>query len=86
MSGLADFLGRSDNKFIPLDSGQRPRLNRYGQVRSWLSLDAQALNGPGRVRIEHIVIRAVIVNHIVLNADVGHVHRVVDIGNVLRHR
>ena len=36
-----------------------------------------------RTRAEHIVIRAVIINHIVLVGDVGHVHRVVDVGDVL---
>jgi hypothetical protein len=86
LSGFGDFLRSSNNKFVALHSCQRPRFSRYRQIRGWLSLDAQALNGSSRVRIQHVVIRAVIINYIILNGDVGHVHRVVDIGNILRWR
>src|SRR4029077_1287008 len=34
----------------------------------------------------NVNIRAVIIDHVVLNGDIGHVHRVIDVGNVLRRR
>jgi hypothetical protein len=63
---------------------ERAGLCGCGKISGGLPLDREPLNRPARVRTNHVVIRAVIINHIVLNGDVGHVHRVGDVGNVLR--
>src|SRR5438552_12971543 len=45
-----------------------------------------SLNRSARLCTDHVVIRAVIIDDIVLNGDVSHVHRVRDVRNVLRWR
>src|SRR5437660_8735063 len=76
----------SHEELVALHLGKRPRFNCCGQISGGLPLDGEPLNRPARVSVNHVVIRAVIINHIILHRDVGHVHGVGDVGNVLRRR
>ena len=71
------------HELVALHFGERPRFSSGRQISGSLPLDSEPLNRPARVLVNDVVIRAVIIDHIVLNVDVGHVHRVGDIGNVL---
>jgi predicted XRE-type DNA-binding protein len=51
-----------------------------------LSIDFEPLNRTSRARAQHVIVGTIIIDHVVLNADVGHVHRVVDVVDVLRPR
>jgi hypothetical protein len=81
-----ELLGSSDQQFVPLHFRQRSRLHCGRQIRRSLSLDRQPLDRTARVSIHNGVIRAVIVNDVVLNGDVRHVHRVGDVRNILHSR
>ena len=74
----------SYHELVALDFRERPGFSSGGQITRSLPLDSEPLNGPARVFVNDVVIRAVIIDHIVLNVDVGHVHRIRDVGNVLR--
>ncbi len=76
----------SHHELVTLHFGESSGFSRGGQISGSLPLDSESLDRPARVCADHVKIRAVIIDHIVLNGDVGHVHRVTDIGNVLRRR
>ena len=83
--GCLDELGRcSDHELVALHFGKRPGFSSAGQISGSLPLNSEPLNRPARVFVNDVVIRAVIIDHIVLNIDVRHVHGVRDVGNVLR--
>ena len=80
-------LGRSgDHQFVPLHFGERAGFGGCRKIGRRLPLDAEPLNRPVRVRAQHLVIRPIIVDHIVLNGDVRDVHRVINIGKILHSR
>jgi hypothetical protein len=79
--------GRSGHyQFVPLHFGEPTGFGGYRKIGRRLPLDAEPLNRPVRVRAQHLVIRPVIVNHIILNGDVRDVHRVINVGNILHSR
>ena len=55
-----------------------------GEVYIRVALNGQALNRPAGPLIDDIDVGAVIVNGAVVISDVGHVHRLVDVSDVLR--
>src|SRR6266496_1001988 len=81
---LGEFRRCSYHELVTLHFGESSGFSRGGQISDSLPLDSESLNRTARVCADHVIIRAVIIDHIVLNSDVGHVHRVTDIGNVLR--
>ena len=79
--------GRSGHyQFVPLHFGESAGFGGCRKIGRRLPLDAEPLNRPVRVRAQHLVIRPIIVDHIILNRDVGDVHRVIDVGDVLHSR
>src|SRR5205823_9573760 len=83
---LDQFIRCTHYELVALDLRERPGFSRGGQISRSLPLDRQPLNRPGRVRANDVVIRTVIIDHVVLNVDVGHVHRISDVRNILRRR
>jgi hypothetical protein len=80
-------LGRSGHhQFVPLHFGERAGFGGCRKIGRRLPLNVEPLNRPVRVRAQHLVIRPIIVDHIILNGDVRDVHRVIDIGDVLHWR
>ena len=80
---LRDFKRRRHHQFVTLHLRERSRFGSDGQIGSSLALNCEPLNRPARVRANDVVVRAIIIDHVVLNSDVGDVHRVTDVGNVL---
>jgi hypothetical protein len=79
--------GRSGHhQFVPLHFGERARFGGCRKIGRRLPLDAEPLNRPVGVRAQHLVIRPIIVDHIILNGDVRDVHRVINVGDVLHSR
>src|SRR5438094_807030 len=74
------------HELVALHFGERPGFSSGRQISGSLPLDSEPLNRPARVLVNDVVIRAVIIDHIVLNVDVGHVHCVRDVSDVLRWR
>ena len=85
-SCLVDLLGSRDHEFSALHFRQCSGPGSYRQISTWLPLDGEPLNWPARTGAQHIVIRAIVIHHIVLNRDVGHVHCVVNVSGILRPR
>lgn len=83
---LGQFVRCTHQKLVPLDLRERPAFGRRGKIGRSLALYREPLNRPARVTAHHVVIRAVIIDHIVLNVDVRHVHCVRDVSDVLRWR
>jgi hypothetical protein len=78
--------GSGHHESVALHFRQRSRPGRCRQINSRLALNSKPLNGSRRICVHHVVIWPVIVDHIVLNGDVRHVHRIIDIGDILRGR
>jgi hypothetical protein len=85
-SCLGKFIRCTHNEFVALHLRQRSGFSCGRQISRSLTLYSEPLNRPARVCAHNVNIRPVIIDHIVLNVDVGHVHRVSDVGDVLRWR
>ena len=81
------YLGwRANQELVALHLRECPGFQGSGWIRRRLSLDCKPLNGPTRVCVHYIKIRAVVIDHVVLHGDIGHVYRVCDVGDVLHRR
>jgi hypothetical protein len=83
-SCLGKFIRCTHDEFVTLHLRQPSGFSRGRQISRSLTLYSKPLDRPARVRTHNVNIRPVIIDHIVLNGDVGHVHCVADVGNVLR--
>jgi hypothetical protein len=83
---LLNFGRCGHDKLIALDFGNRAGLHRRCCIDILLALERQALDWSARLRAERVVIRTIIVNDVVVNRDVRHVHGLVDESNILRWR
>ena len=77
---------RGKEEFVALHLGERPGLNRSREISRGLSLNREPLNRPARVSVHCVEIRAVVIDHVILHRDIGHVHRVRDVRNILHRR
>ena len=77
---------RGKEEFVALYLGERPGFNRSGQIPRRLSLDREPLYRPARVRVHDVEIRAIVIDHVILHGDIGHVHGARDVGDVLHRR
>jgi hypothetical protein len=83
---LSDLLRRPHQELVPLNLGERPGFNGSGKITRRLPFDGEPLNRPARVLVNEVVIGAVIINYVVLHRDVGHVHGVCDVRDILHRR
>jgi len=86
LSWLVDLIRSCDHEFSALHFRQCSGFGRHRQISTRLPLDREALNWPARTRAQRIVIGTIVIYDIVLNNDVGHVHGVVNVGDILRPR
>lgn len=75
-----------NNQCASLHFGDGTGFHRGIRIDVLLAFEFQTLNGATRLRAERVVIGTVIINNVVGGGDVGHVHRLVDVSNVLGRR